>query len=235
MLGLQWLPSLKTPTQGLPGQTGSPSNRYAKHEIRNPSQLRKLGCLLRDSRHHSLSRILRLQHGRVPNTRIPQPILHTPIPAPIQNLLRPLHRNGTLTRHQLRPPQCFPHDLLLAPNSPHPTHEPHFLRLLGPKGPRAETNILNPTATPYDLRQPTQRPYIRRDANIHLFDTKNRILRTNPDITADADIDTEPQTPAMDRSYDRFLARFDSSDTSLEGVDMSAQLRRGPRAVEGRV
>lgn len=200
------------------------------------SQLRKPRFLLRNPRHHSLPGIPTLQHRRIPNTRIPQPILHTSIPTPIQNLFRPLHRNGALPRHQLRPPQRLLHNLFLpSPTTPHPTHKPHPLRLLSPKLPRAERNILNPTSAPHDLRQPTQRPYIRRETDIHLFDAKPRIPRTDPHITAHGDIDPQTQTPAMYRRYDRFLALCDAGDTSLERVDVSAQHCCRPCAVESRL
>ena len=197
------------------------------------SQFRKRRPLLPNPRQHRLPRILTLQHSRIPNTRIPQPLLHPPIPPPIQNLLRPHHRNRTLPRHDPRPPHRLPHHLPLPPLPPNPTHKPHPPRLLGPKNPPAETNILHPTPTPHNLRQPTQRPDIRREPNVNLFDRKPRLSRTNPHIAAHGDIDAEPQTPTMYSRHDRLLTLFYTGDTSLERIDVPTQPGGGSRAVEG--
>ena len=217
-----------TPTSG-----PRPPNLTANAKTRTQSQLREPRLLLLYPRHHRLPRIPTLQHSRIPHTRIPQPILHTPIPAPVQNLLRPLHRNRTLPRHSPRPPQRLPHNLILpSPTPPNPAHEPDFLRLLGPKLPRAETDILNPAPAPHNLRQSTQRPYIRRQANIHLLDAEPRVPGADPHIAADGDIDAQPQAPAMYRGDGRFLAPFDAGDARLERVDVSAQLCCRSCAVE---
>ena len=97
-------------------------------------QLAELGRCLLQPTHHSILDIRRLQHSRIPHSRIVQALTNRPIPGVVDNFLRPQHRHRRLGRNQRRQLGRFSNRLLLI--LVHLRHKSMLQRLIRPEDPR---------------------------------------------------------------------------------------------------
>ena len=137
---------------------------------------------------HRLHHILRLQRYRVPNTRIPQPILHAPAPAPIQQLLRALHRNGTLRRHHLRYRQRFANYLVFPTRLAHPAHEAYRFSFGGSEYAGSQADVFDPATVPDDFGETRKCTYVGGETNIHLLYREFGVFCAYAHVSADGDV-----------------------------------------------
>lgn len=101
-----------------------------------------------------------------------QPVRDRPLARKVDNLLRPLHSHGALTRNQTRQLHRPLHRLVLVVI--HTTHKPMLQRLVAPKDARRQRNLLDPGMVPDTMRQPTQRPNVGSQADVDFLDAELR-------------------------------------------------------------
>ena len=142
------------------------------------------------------------------------------IPAPVEQFFCALNGDGALPRHQPGPPNGFFNHRFLPSRFGNPAHQADCLGLGRTEHPRAQTHVLDPAAAPDDFPQAAQRAHIGREANVDLLDRELRVRGADAHVTADADIDAEPERVAVQRCDHRLFAPLDGGDAVLKGENL---------------